>query len=143
MNQLIVTTYHFGEVEVTEDQILTFDQGIPGFEELRKYAMLPLESSAFQYLQSLEDEHILFLTTNPYLYYQDYVLNLTESLRESLHIEGTEEVEVLCIITVPEDPRSATINLMAPLIVNKRTGEAAQFVMHDSPYKTKHPLLVK
>ena len=38
--KMLVKTRYFGEIDLTEDKIVTFEQGIMGFEEYKKYTIL-------------------------------------------------------------------------------------------------------
>ena len=65
----------------------------------------------------------------------------TDELIKELEIKSSEEVLVLSIITLGKDLKSSTMNLQAPLIINVKNNLAKQFIMQNSEYKTKHPLI--
>ena len=67
--------------------------------------------------------------------------DLTDEIIKELEIKSSEEVLVLSIITLGKDLKSSTMNLQAPLIINVKNNLAKQFIMQNSEYKTKHPLI--
>ena len=54
-----INTKIFGEIEISEDKIVTFRNGIIGFPELRRFALLHDEergtNAGIRFLQSLEE----------------------------------------------------------------------------------------
>lgn len=137
-----ITTSRFGELEIEEKSIIHFSQGIPGFEDLTEYVLIyPEDSQPFAYLQSLEWGELAFIVTDPFLFYPQYQFEISDSLKEELQIASKEDISVWSIVTVTDQLQEATINLLAPLIINERVKSAKQFVLHNTLYKTKHPLL--
>ena len=37
-----IDTEQFGRIEINEDDVITFPEGIPGFEELQRFALLSM-----------------------------------------------------------------------------------------------------
>ena len=50
-----------GVKNVEENHIVTFPEGLFGFEEYKKYATIESEWAPLIWLQSLDDEHLTFL----------------------------------------------------------------------------------
>jgi flagellar assembly factor FliW len=50
------------------------------------------------------------------------------------------DVQVLAIVTVREEPRALTANLLAPLLVDCETRQGRQLVLEGGRYSTRHPL---
>jgi len=139
---LNITTLRFGEIHVVEDRILTFTHGLPAFEELRKFAIIDEEENApFSHLQSLENGDLAFILANPFLFCPDYEFQLPESAIQELDITSDQEVAVCAIVAVNDQLSDATINLLAPVVINTRTKQGKQVILHDTPYTTKHRLI--
>lgn len=135
-------TTRIGEVEIPEQAAITFQQGLPGFETLKGFALLPLQEGApFWLLQSLEDTNISFYVCNPFDFQPTYEWNLPASVQQELEIEDASEVEIWSILTVSEVLTESTINLLAPIIVNRVKGLGKQHILHDTGYSAKHPLM--
>ncbi|UJF33226.1 flagellar assembly protein FliW [Paenibacillus hexagrammi] len=136
-----VDTFHFGEIEVLQEEIVTFSGGIPGFEQLTSFAILRFEEHApFYYLQSLQETMISFVITNPFGVYPDYEFHLPISEQEELEISEEAQLAVWSIVTIRDSAETATMNLLAPIVVNVERRLGKQIVLHNSHYKTKHPI---
>ncbi|MFD2615556.1 flagellar assembly protein FliW [Paenibacillus gansuensis] len=135
-------TKYLGEVEVQEQDIITFNEGIPGFKEYRQYVILQVdESVSIYYLQSVDTSELSFVITNPFVFYPEYELEIPQDVLEQLRIEKTEEVAIYTILTIKETLKTATVNLLAPLIINLSNRQAKQVVLINTEYETKHSLI--
>lgn len=136
-----LNTLHFGEIEIGEEQTIEFTNGLPGFEEYTRFVVLPLDGGVlFVCLQSLDDGNLSFIGASPFDFFPDYEFELSEAAKEELGIETEADVSVYGLITVASSGQEATMNLLAPIVVNAALKRAKQIVLHDSPYKTRHPL---
>lgn len=129
-----------GEVEVSESKILLFEKGIPGFEHLRKFTIVELpETKPFCWLVSLEDANVALPIVNPWLVRVDYSFELSEADRMELKIEDPNEIEVWVVVTIPADaPGEATVNLFAPIVINRKLNLGKQVLLEGSEYRLKH-----
>jgi flagellar assembly factor FliW len=138
---LTVRTVNFGEIEIPEEKIIHFKEGIPGFPQIRKFAMLEMENlKPFNYLQSLEDPPIALLVVNPFLLQSSYQFEVSEKDAEDLQTGKPEEISIFAVATIPEDPSNATVNLMAPILINDRNRCGKQIILLESRYSVRHPL---
>lgn len=137
-----INSLQFGILEIEEKDIYTFPQGIPGFEEYHRYIFIqPEENIPFTSMQSVDEGGLAFILTNPFLFYPDYEFDLSDTIIEELGIEDVSRDAMICsIVSVSRDINDATLNLMAPVIVNTKLRQGKQIILHDSLYKTKHYL---
>ncbi len=136
-----IHTVNFGEIEVPEDKVIKFKEGVPGFPHIHRFTALEFEDlKPFQYLQALDDPPIALLVVNPFLIDPEYKFQLSSSDMEDIQARNPEEVAVFAVATIPEDPERATINLMAPIMINDRERCGKQVILHDSGYSVQHPL---
>ncbi|MEN1760805.1 flagellar assembly protein FliW [Anoxynatronum sibiricum] len=133
-------TKHFGTITIDEAKILTFPDGIPGFEEKTRFALVqnPEPEVPFHWLQSVEEEGLTFVVTNPFLIRFNYDFDLPEHVVKKLAIQGQEDVQIFCIVRIPEKVQEMTINLTAPIVLNTRTLMGKQVVLEDDRYHTRH-----
>jgi len=137
-----VKTANLGELEVPEENVIRFREGIPGFESAREFAMVELENiKPFQYLQSLGAPPIALLVVNPFLFAAAYKFDLSPLQMEELEAERPEDVIVFAVATIPENPAEATINLMAPVLINPKQRIGKQVVLLEGDYPMRHPLM--
>lgn len=125
------------EGQVGEDSIIHVPDGLPGFPELTRFVLVePVEDSAFQLLQSVEDEDIGMVVCVPWLFFPDYAPELSEEDQEDLGIDQPEDAVVFCPVSL-DGPERVHLNLMGPLIVNHQTRRGRQVVLADSGYPTR------
>jgi flagellar assembly factor FliW len=138
---MLIHTLNFGDLEVPEEKVIAFKEGIPGFPQVHRFTFLEFDDmKPFQYLQSLDDPPIALLIVNPFLVDPAYQFQLSPSDMEDIHCSAPVGVAVYAVATVPADPEEATLNLMAPIVVNESERCGKQVILHDSGYSVKHPL---
>ncbi len=138
---MLVHTVNFGDLDVPEDKIINFKEGLPGFPQIHHFTILEIdEIKPFQYLQSLEEPPIALLIINPFLIDRDYRFDLSPADMEEIGSRDTGNVAVYAVATVPENPEKATLNLMAPIMINEANSCGKQVILHESGYSVKHPL---
>ncbi|MEL3970961.1 flagellar assembly protein FliW [Rossellomorea oryzaecorticis] len=134
----INTKYH-GEIDVKEDDVLNFEQGIPGFADEKKFVLLPLpENDWFHILQSVSTPQLGFVVTDPFLFTEEFDFELDQGSVESLGFTSEKDVKVLTILTMKETLNESTANLQAPIVINLSNKKAKQVILNDTNYQTKH-----
>ncbi|MFD1862043.1 flagellar assembly protein FliW [Planococcus chinensis] len=138
-----IQTTQFGPIEVANDRILTFERGIPGFEEYKEYALIPADASEatpFFFLQSVEEEEVSFFLVDPFTFFGDYDVKLADQQVERLALEDPTDAIVLTTITAAGDLKDATTNLKAPIVINNKKRRGMQVVLDNKTYNIKQPL---
>lgn len=135
-------TRNFGEIVFDETREIIFEKGIPGFRELQEYIMIEDESeeSVFSYLQSIQDGNISFIITNPYYFDKNYAANIKEEYLQQLG-ETNKEYSIFSIVTILDKFETATINLVAPLVIHNETKKGIQVILEGTAYTTRHKLV--
>jgi flagellar assembly factor FliW len=98
------------------------------------------QDSPFFFLQSLQDENTGFILVNPFAFFPGYEFDLPEEDARALGIKAPEEAAVFCIVNASRGLANATVNLLAPVVVNAATGAARQVVLMDGRYSVRHLL---
>ncbi|PAB59366.1 flagellar assembly protein FliW [Anaeromicrobium sediminis] len=137
---MFIETKHFGKIEIIEENIISFKDGLLGFEELKKYIYIENEDTEnpFNWLQSLEEPELAFVVTNPYVFVKDYEFDIPEKIVEDLEIKEIKDVMIWVIAVVPENVENMTINLKGPVIMNLKNKRAKQMVVNSEKYSLKH-----
>ena len=131
-----------GEMEYEENNIITFNKGIPGFNELKKFILLDLQKyGPFKLFQSLENDEIALIVTSPYEFFDEYEIKLSEETIKNLNIESPEQVMILTTVTLNSDVKKITTNLQGPIVINTYNNFGEQIVLDNSKYKVKSPLI--
>ena len=85
-----IITRDFGEVEIDEKTIITFPEGIIGFEQTKRYALLsPLGDGKFpMWLQSVENAEPCFVVYDPALVCPNYRFEISDEEQGLLNRDG-------------------------------------------------------
>ncbi len=139
----LVTDYR-GEVEYTEEDIIEFVDAMYGFEDKTKFLLIGnVEPDLpFHWLQSLEDEKVTFVITDPFLFVDKYDFELDDFTVEQLEIESVEELLIYTTVIIPENIEEITINLKSPIIVNAKKKIAKQIILKEN-FAFKHKIFNK
>lgn len=138
-----LTTKHFGEIEMDETNIITFPNGLYGFEDNDQFVIIdnPNEEIPFKWLQSIDNPDLAFVIVSPFVFKPDYDFTLTESVINKLEIKEAKDVTVYNIVVIPEDINKMTANLAAPLIINVNKLLGKQMILDDNKYSHKHLII--
>jgi flagellar assembly factor FliW len=141
---LEIRTTRYGEMEtiqVSEDAVLGFPDGIPSFERHRRFALIEdAKLAPFCWLQSLHDPLVGFLVIEPGLLIADYAFDISDPDAELLGLDDSSDARVLSILVVPENVRAMTANLQAPVIVNPQKRIAKQVILTDERFPLRYPV---
>jgi flagellar assembly factor FliW len=122
-----LNTAHFGDIEISEEEIINFPEGIPGFEDNKKYVLIGNESNeaVFFWLQSIDSPELCFVVTDPFMVYDGYTVDVADEDVELLGITDSNNVLTLTIVIIPENMNEIRVNLKAPILINveKKTGK--------------------
>jgi len=136
-----VETTRFGEVEVSEEDVFQFPEGILGFSDLKEYALLRLEGEEpLLWLQSTEEPGVAFIVCDPVGFSPGYQVKVMKDDLGSIELDDVREGRVLVILTISPDPMLTTANLQGPLVFNVIKRLAKQLVLPGEEYTTKHPV---
>ncbi|MCL2754520.1 MAG: flagellar assembly protein FliW [Oscillospiraceae bacterium] len=137
---MTIITRDFGEVEIAQEEILTFPAGLFAFEDLRQFVLLsPLGEDVFpKWLQSTTGSAPCFIVFDPNVVCADYAVILENADERLLRAHSPDTLSILVLATVPEDFTKTTLNLRAPIVINTENNLAAQVILAD--YEFKHPL---
>jgi flagellar assembly factor FliW len=128
-----VNTSRFGNLEVNNQDIISFNDGLLGFDNLKRYFIVdPGDSTLILWLQSVDDGNIAFPIIEPKIFKPDYTAKLVPSDLMALEMDTVNNSKVYCIITIPSDVTTMTANLKAPIIINSDKKIAKQVVLQDS-----------
>jgi Uncharacterized protein conserved in bacteria len=138
-----INTKYFGEIEITEENVYKFPEGIPGFENEKEFVIICNEEkeSPFQWLQSVANTNLAFVTIDPFKIMSEYEVEVSDDEVEILEIKDIADVSLLAIVVVPEDFTKISANLLAPVILNKVNHLAKQVTMNTNKYKVRQYII--
>jgi flagellar assembly factor FliW len=141
---MFIKTKIFGDVEISDDKILTFEDGIIGFPDLKHFTLIHDEEkgkdAGIRYFQSIEEPAFAMPVMNPLMVCEDYNPQVSEEFLSSLGNITDENIVVLVTVTVPTDLTKMTVNLQGPIIINSDEKKGAQIIVEGNDYPVKFPI---
>ncbi|MCC2677590.1 MAG: putative transrane protein [Pseudobdellovibrio sp.] len=141
---MVIKTSRFGLVELKSEDVLTFPEGLLGFQTLKKFVLLDdPNDDIFAWLQSCDEAAIAFPVLEPELFGHKYSVNLNRNDFESLKLQADQTPGYLTIITIPDDATEMTANIKAPIVINMKDRIARQCVLQDNNLAIKEKIFTK
>ena len=138
-----ISTKYFDRVSVSEKDVIRFENGMFGFENLKEYILISFEpgSDNLMCLQSTQDSELAFILMNPFNLKKDYEPALTDADIRDLGItEATRGVFYYAVCVVKDDVSEITVNLKCPVVINPDNQTAKQLILEDERYSFRHSL---
>jgi flagellar assembly factor FliW len=137
---IIIHSERYGELRLSENQIIQFGKGIIGLQNIYNFGLVALEDTPFFVLHAIQDQ-LSFVLIPAEKAVQDYGFTIDRETIELLSIQNDDEVITFLIVNIIED--ILYVNLKAPILIapDQRTG--CQFVIHQSGYPIRYPLTGK
>ena len=138
-----LSTKHFGELDVTDDKIITFEEGIPGLEGT-KYVLISDEdpdgdvSNFFFWLQSVDVPDIALVMIDVLKVMPDYDPLVDAEELESIGGFDPANIFVYNVAVIPENIQKLSVNLKAPVVINDKTKKGKQVVSRNENYGVRH-----
>ena len=136
-----ITSPVLDEIDIVEENIIYFPEGLPAFEDQRRFVIIPMdkEDGPFFYLQAVDKEELCFITANPFLLFPRYEIELGQEEMGKLQLaEDDKNIHLLTILTIPDDFKKTTANLLGPVVINAKKKLGFQFIPASSDYTTRH-----
>lgn len=129
-----------GELEYEEKDLIHFPMGIPAFENEKCFLVIAMgEGAPFYYLQSASNPDLCMVMANPFVFFPDYSFEIGDEQVKQLECEDQrEDLAIYVLLTIAEDFRQSTANLLAPITINSKKRKGLQFIAVNSAYKTRH-----
>ncbi len=138
---MLAKTKFFGEVELDDDKVLEFPNGIIGFEDYKKFAILYDEDdkseNRISWLQSLDEQGLALPVIDPLVIAPEYAPVIEDELLGPLDDPSEEDLLFLLAMTIPSDMTKVTANMKAPFIINAAARKGVQLVVENEDYPVK------
>jgi len=118
----------FGEIEFNDEAVLTFDEGILGFEELKNFLLFSEKDGYFFWLISVDEPEIIFPLFSLKMLNDEY--------------SSEEKMEPYGIVKLDKEPEKITINLKAPVFIDHEQKKGYQKLIDNEECKVDYPLFV-
>jgi flagellar assembly factor FliW len=139
-------TRYFGPVDYAEESVMVFPDGIPAFEQEKRFLALhqPI-SEPLVFLQSVANPNVCFATLPAPAACPGFLLSMAPEDLNALGLESGRQPaigqDVLClaILSLTENA-PPTVNLLAPIVVNVHTLRGCQAIQTNSRYSHQEVL---
>lgn len=138
-----VNTRIFGEIDIAEDKIIQFVNGIVGFPDMVDFTLIHDEEKGpegIAWAQSIQEPQFALPVINPLFIKEDYNPKVEDELLKPLGEFGAEDMLVLATITIPSNIKDMTVNLKGPIVINAATKKACQVIAEGDECEVKFPI---
>ncbi len=138
-----IETSRFGVIEAAPEELIEFSRGIVGFPHDKQYVLIPhATSSIVAWLQSAKTPSLAFPVVSAHGLVEEYPdVDLAPLARRADLGERFDDLAILAVLSAPRN-QPATVNLMAPIVVNAHTRQGAQIFLEGSRYSTRELFVI-
>lgn len=138
-------TKHFGMLTVGEDDMIIFEEGLPGFPEDKRFIIIFDETAEnkFYWLQSMDDGYIALMLIDSFDVMPEYDPLIDEAEIKALGTHDVEDIEdllVFNVVIIGDSLSDCKVNLKAPIIINNFTKRGKQIIVQNEEYNISHQL---
>jgi flagellar assembly factor FliW len=138
-----IESTRFGMLEVREDTVLTFPDGLIGLPGTRYALLAQTEKTPFYWLHSCDYADVAVPVTTPWLFFSNYEVEIPDDEAGRLGIVESNQAEIFCVVRANAELKNFTINLAGPVIVNTDTRKGRQIINGATGYSVRQPLFAE
>jgi flagellar assembly factor FliW len=133
-----INSQRFGVVELEDDAVLNFPEGIIGFRREQRFALIPHHGSTFlAWLQSVSKPELAFPVVSAHYFLDSYPDIPVSPAAHAAGVQGKEEDFAVLVVLCAPIGQPATVNLLAPVVINSQTRTGAQVILEGSRFSTR------
>lgn len=135
-----IQTSRFGVIDMEDDRIMTFPNGLLGFPSYNRFALIQTsDENYFFWLQSVDEPNLAFVVTDPAIFFKDYQVPVREETAQELQLADPAHLQTFVICNKVGE--WLTGNLLGPIVVNAQNRLGQQVVLTEKKWTTRQPLL--
>jgi flagellar assembly factor FliW len=135
-----IQSTRFGEIDIRDDAVLTFEDGLIGLPGTRYALVAEREESPFYWLHSVEHPDVALPVTKPWLFFPEYEIRVNDEDATRLELESADQADIFCVVRAAEQLEEFTANLAAPVIVHTAKRVGRQVLNELGGYRVRQPL---
>ncbi|SDB37998.1 flagellar assembly factor FliW [Pseudobutyrivibrio sp. YE44] len=128
-----VKTRLFGEIEISDEKVINLIHGLIGFPDMKRYTLIfdeeKNDKGNIMWLQSLDETDFAMPVMLPHVVKPDYAPAFNEDALQQLGDLKQGNTYMLVTVRVPKNPKEASINLKAPIVINTDTNVGDQIII--------------
>ena len=135
---MMVNTRRFGEIEIEPREVLHFPVGIAGFPDERAFILVRTkETGTIAWLQSARTPSLALPLVSAHAFGSSYPDVPFLPIAERAGIgSDMEEMAMMVVLNAPEG-QPATVNLLAPIVVNIESRVGGQLFLEGTSFGTR------
>ena len=138
--EIEIESTRFGPLVVDEERVINFPNGLLGFPDHKRFALIQTgEENYFFWLQSADEPNLAFVVTDPSIFFKEYEVPIKEETQAELALTDLNFAQVFVICNKVDD--WLTGNLLGPIVVNAQNRTGQQVVLTDKKWTTRQPLM--
>ena len=140
---MIIQSDRFGSIDINTEDIVTFPRGIIGFADEHEFVLIRTKNAhAIGWLQSANTPYMALPVVSAHVLIPKYPDVDIESYADAAGLgQILEDLAVLVVLNAPPGV-PATVNLVAPIIVNASTHRGAQLLLEGSHFTTREMFML-
>jgi flagellar assembly factor FliW len=127
---ITIDSTRFGSLEVSDDAVIEFPNGLIGLGGTRYTLLARDESAPFLWLHSVDDGSLAIPVTSPWNFFSSYEVEISDSEAARIGVDSSENAEVLVTVRAGESLDDFRANLRAPILVANGRGHQ---VINEAP----------
>jgi flagellar assembly factor FliW len=137
---ITIDSTRFGTLEIPSHAVVEFPTGLIGLGGSRYVLIARDESSPFIWLHSVDDPSLALAVTNPFQFFPEYEVELSDAEAERIGITDPADADVYVTVRAAEALEDFTVNLRAPILISK--GRGYQVINESEHAPVRAPLFV-
>jgi flagellar assembly factor FliW len=133
-----IESQRFGTMDINDDELLTFPEGVIGFPTEQRFALVPHHGSGYiAWLQSVSTPGLAFPVVSAHAFGDKYPDVPVTGAAQEAGVDGPEEALAVMVVLCALSNQPATVNLLAPIVVNAQTRKGAQVILEGTRFSTR------
>jgi flagellar assembly factor FliW len=133
-----IESQRFGTIQINDDELLAFPAGVIGFPTEQRFALVPHHGSGYiAWLQSVSTPGLAFPVVSAHAFGDRYPDVPVLSAAREAGLEGSEDALAVMVVLCALANQPATVNLLAPIVVNATTRKGAQVILEGTRFSTR------
>jgi flagellar assembly factor FliW len=116
---LILQSSRFGTLEIPSADVIEFPAGLVGLSSHRYAIVAPNATGPFRWLHSLDDPSLALPIANPWDFFTDYSVELSDA---DVARVGAESATIWVVVRAGDELSDFSANLHAPIVIANGRG---------------------
>jgi flagellar assembly factor FliW len=139
---MAIQSDRFGTIEVEEQDIIRFPHGIIGFSDEHSFILIRTKSNAVGWLQSTTNPSLALPVVSAHVLAPPYPDVDIESYAQAVGLGARVEELAVVVVLNAQAGVPATVNLVAPIIVNVTTRIGGQVILDGTRFTTREMFIL-